>query len=131
LRFTIDPPPVQPLIERTYPLHADFQKRIEELIWRHELPEIQLIRLDAWDGIVRPPNREQEKEPDTPEEAIRNPAPDPDEPENNIVRIKDWRSPVVICYDRLTGCVWQEGEAEELRGPGGIRINESKRPPAF
>jgi hypothetical protein len=78
---------VQPQIERTYPLHADIQKRIEELIWRHELPEIQLMRLDAWDVIVRPPNLEQEKEPDAPEEAIRNPAPDPDEPENNIVRI--------------------------------------------
>jgi hypothetical protein len=53
LRFTLDPPAIEPIIERTLPLHADVQQKIEEMIWRHELPEVMLARLDQWDGVVR------------------------------------------------------------------------------
>lgn len=97
LPVTIDPPPVEPIIERTYPLAADIQKRIEELIYYHELPEIQLMRLDEWDGIVRPPKRQPE-----PEEPVEEPLGNPEPEQENrpyLIRIKDWKDPNPIYYD--------------------------------
>jgi hypothetical protein len=66
LRLTLDPPAIEPIIERTFPLHADVQQKIEEMIWRYELPWVRLMELDDWDGLVRPPKPEPEPEPVAP-----------------------------------------------------------------
>lgn len=104
LKFTLSPPDVAPIIERYVSVMSDLQERIEQLIYEHELPEIQLTKLDRWDGRVRwrPPEPEQEGRTSRGKKKAK-------APENNIVRIKDWSSPEVVYYDRLTGRVWTEG----------------------
>lgn len=108
LRFRLDPPKREPLIEMTYPLHDNIAKRIEELVYMHELPMIRLQELDQWDGVVRPPKREPEPEPVavTGQEDAGNPTAGQG---HNIVRIRDWRRPgIVTCYDPVTRRTWTE-----------------------
>lgn len=115
LPIKLDPPPVEPIIQRTYPLHADLKQKIAELIWRHELPMVRLYELDEWDGVVRPPQRQPELEREPVEESGTIPEPEPEgEPENNILRIRDWKVPGTMYYDRSTGRMWVEGEDEDV-----------------
>lgn len=94
IKLTLDSPPVEPIIERTLPLHSDLQARIEEWIWRHELPERQLQKLDSWDGVVRyqpPPPQPIQTDPaviEQQEETART--------EDYVIPIKYWRDPNVV-----------------------------------
>lgn len=105
LTFTLSPPVIEPIIERSISILSDLQQRLEEMIYRYELPEIQLQRLDTWDGVVRwrPPEPTKETDASGAKKKTKKTA-----NTANVIRFKDWRDPEIICYDRSTGRVWTE-----------------------
>lgn len=101
-RFQIDPPPVEPIIEREYPLHYDIQRKIEELIFRYELPEIQLKRLDEWDGVVRMRPRDPEPAPPSPQAVEQAEQGNQERDKEYLIQITDWASQDVFLYNPIT-----------------------------